>query len=155
MPSFSVVEYGQSIAGQPLSVWLQRYWQWQRSFLAGNQPSDDTTGAMCGIRQNQDMFFLSGSSGKTPVQRQCTIPKNKYLLVPIINVLALKDDPGTTTCDSFTQAVRQVNKSAADLALTVNGQTVSDIMKSEAESGCFFLKDVARNVSGTAAGTGY
>lgn len=152
--SFSVVESGKPVAGQPLSLWIQRYWQWQRSFPPGSQPSNDNTGTKCGIRQNQAVFFLSGSASSIPVSRNCTIPGNKYVLIPIINVLAQNDGPGNINCNAYLHAVRQVNDSAIDLSLAVNGQSIS-LINSKADSGCFHLNDAARGVSGTAAGAGH
>lgn len=152
---FSVMEYGKQVAGRPLSFWIQRYWQWQRSFPPGSQPSTDNTGSKCGIRQNQEVFFLSGSANDKPVNRNCTIPKNKPVLIPIINVLAQNDGSSTIKCDSYLTAIREVNNSATDLMLTINGQSIKNTLMSKVESGCFDLKDTARGVSGIAAGAGY
>ena len=154
-PYIYMVEAGKAVAGQPLSVWIQRYWQWQRSFPAGKQPSTDNMGSMCGIRQNQDVFFLSGSAGSSPIARRCTIPANKHILVPIINVLAQNDGSTIINCDTYLRVVREVNESATDLSIKLNNLTIGRDFMSKAESGCFHLTDATRGVSGSAAGAGY
>jgi uncharacterized protein YecT (DUF1311 family) len=152
-PAFEVIARDQLIQGQPLAVWLQRYWRWAHSFPAGRSPSTDDTGALCGIRQNQQVFFLTGSESPAPVLRVCTAPLGKYILLPIINVLAQIDGP-QGSCETYLRAVRQVNDSATDLKLTINGKDV-DISAARAETGCFDMSDAHNGLSGRAAGAGY
>ncbi len=154
-PTFSLVELGQPIAGQPLTFWIQRYWQWQRSFPRGSQPSDDSTGIRCGVRQNQPVFFLAGSGGTAPIVRNCTIPRDKYILVPILHVLAQNDGTASIRCEAFMNAVREVNDSAVDLSFTIDDQAIRNLAAGKAESGCFALNDASRGIAGTAAGAGY
>jgi uncharacterized protein YecT (DUF1311 family) len=151
-----VVEPNTPVAGQPLPVWIQRYWQWARSFPPGESPSDDTTGANCNIGQSQPVFFLTGTSKSDSVSRECSVPQGQYIFVPLINVLAQTDTPSPkVTCDDFLKAVRQVNDSVADLAVTINGQPIESPTLYKGESGCFDLRDTSTGVSGKAAGAGY
>lgn len=143
------------IAGQPLSTWIQRYWQWIRSFPKSKTPTDDSPGASCDSEQSQPVFFLTGSAKSTPVSRVCTIPRGKYVLVPLINILAQVNAETQVSCDALIGSVRQVNESVTDLSLTINGQILLSPERYRAENGCFELRDSSSGVSGTAAGAGY
>ncbi len=44
----------------------------------------DTTGAACGLDQSGPLWFLAGTPGG-PAVRTCTIPRGKFLLVPLVN----------------------------------------------------------------------
>lgn len=155
LASVPAVAPGAPIAGQLLSTWIQRYWQWIRSFPTGETPTDDSPGASCDSEQSQTVFFLTGSPKSTPVSRVCTIPRGKYVLVPLINILAQVNAGTQVSCDALMRPVGQVNETVTDLSLTINGQTLPSLDSYRAESGCFELRDLSSRVSGTAAGTGY
>jgi hypothetical protein len=146
---------GKEIEGKPLPIWIQRYWQWTRSFPARNTPVDDNTGSKCGIRQNQPVFFLTGGAHAGPISRKCTIPKDKYILIPVIISLAQEDKPGNVSCDALLRAARDANETATDLSMTINGQAINPKAIQKQESGCFNLNDLSSGISGKAAGTGY
>src|SRR5262249_53059345 len=79
---------GKDIAGERLSRWIQRYWQWSRSSPKGETPADDSTGERCAAEQSGPVFFLTGSSKPDTVSRTCVVPKDSYILIPLINILA-------------------------------------------------------------------
>lgn len=155
LTSVPAVAPGAPIAGQPLSTWIQRYWQWIWSFPTGKTPTDDSQGASCDSEQSQTVFFLTGSPKSTPVSRVCTIPRGKYVLVPLINILAQVNAGTQVSCDALMRPVGQVNETVTDLSLTINGQTLLSPERYRAESGCFELRDLSSGVSRTAAGAGY
>lgn len=154
-PYLRMAEIGKPVAGQPLSVWIQRYWQWERSFPSGNQPSADNTGSLCQNRQNQDVFFLSGSVSSSPITRKCTLPTNKYILIPISNVLAQFDGKSNINCDTLQKTAREANEAAINLSIHLSNMTLGSDFMSKIESGCFNLTDNTRGVSGLAAGAGF
>jgi uncharacterized protein YecT (DUF1311 family) len=151
-PAFGVFGSDELVQGAPLTLWLQRYWQWTRSFPANRNPSSDNTGSLCGIRQNQSVFFLTGSTKAEPVQRTCSLPRGKPVLIPIINVLAdVQEQQGA--CQSYVNAVRRANESAREISLTINGEPI-DVRAASAETGCFELANAGSGLTGRAAGAG-
>ena len=157
LPDFSLVEPGTSIDGQPLSVWIQRYWQWMKSFPPGESPTDDTTGARCNAGQAGAVFFLAGTNQEDgQITRSCLVPKGKYIFIPVINVLMLKFSPqGTATCDYLVQQARNITENVVDLSVTINGKEITSLHSYRAESGCFELLDASIPSTCPAAAAGY
>jgi uncharacterized protein YecT (DUF1311 family) len=143
------------IAGQPLDHWLQAYWQWSRSFTPDKPPSGDSTGSLCAIRQNQPVFFLTGSNDGLPVMRRCRIPRNKPLLIPVLNSLAQNVDRRPDVCPGLVASVQKANRQAEGLFVSVDDTPVPVSRIQEVESGCFSLDDTVDEVHGMAAGAGH
>ena len=146
---------GEVIAGEPLSRWIQRYWQWSRSFPQGKTPADDLTGDQCATGQSGPVFFLTGSSKSGPVSRTCIVPKDRYILVPLINILAQVNQGKSSDCEAIMRPVRQVNASVSDLYFTLNDSILQTTINYRDESGCFELQDVSQGIAGPAGGAGY
>ena len=155
--AFSLVDPGTPIAGLPLSVWIQRYWQWMKSFPPGESPTDDTTGARCNAGQAGEVFFLAGTDQKDgQITRTCLVPKGKFVFIPYMNALVMKVSPqGTATCDSLVRQARSIAKDAADLSVTINGKNIASLPSFKGESGCFELRDASTHSTCPAAVAGY
>jgi uncharacterized protein YecT (DUF1311 family) len=117
---------GEGIAGEPLSRWIQRYWQWSRSFSKGETPADDSTGERCAAEQSGPVFFLTGSSQSGAVSRTCVVPKDSYILIPLINVLAQVTPGKPAACEALMRPIKQVNASVTNLYFTLNGGKAPD-----------------------------
>ena len=66
------------------------WWQHSVSIPREQNPILDETGTYCGIGQRGNMWFLHGTSGNvlgSPVVRECTVPADQHLFVPILNYL--------------------------------------------------------------------
>lgn len=70
--------------GVTLGEWTQRWWRWWMSIPFGVGPTNDHTGAQCGINQSGPVWFIGGPLGQT-FERNCTIPKGKAILSPIVD----------------------------------------------------------------------
>lgn len=72
------------------------WWQWQEVFFPGFAFGDGDID--CSIGQAGKVWFLGGSDGSGPVTRNCTntIPRNKSLLFPLVNVNVF-NEPLTVT----------------------------------------------------------
>jgi uncharacterized protein YecT (DUF1311 family) len=156
-PAFSLVDPGTPIKGLPLSVWIQRYWQWMKSFPPGESPTDDTTGARCNAGQSGEVFFLAGSNQEDgQITRTCLVPKEKFVFIPLMNALAIKVSPqGTATCDDLVRQARSVTENAADLSVTINGKDITPLSSFKGESGCFEILDASTTSTCPAAAAGY
>jgi len=151
----TTVDSSKPIAGQPLAHWLQAYWHWARSFAPDKQPSIDSTGSLCGVRQNQPVFFLSGSDDSRPTERRCSVPRNQHVLIPVLISLAQNIYLRQDVCPNLEALVREANRSAERLIVNVDDAPLPASAVQLAESGCFALEDAVHGVHGTAAGGGY
>jgi hypothetical protein len=63
-----------------------QWWQWALSIPTAHNPLLDTTGAHCMVGQRGSTWFLAGLfGGGGPIIRNCTVPDNVSLFVPVVN----------------------------------------------------------------------
>jgi hypothetical protein len=73
----------------PVGEWLYRtlakgWLKWAMGQPYSTGPIEDPTGASCGIDQRGPVFYLAGTDGG-PAERDCDIPRNKALFIPLVN----------------------------------------------------------------------
>ena len=86
--------------GKSYGEWTAIWWRWLVPITENNPLNDD--GQNCGQNQTGPVWFLVGTPGGDPGYiRDCTIPKGKAILIPIVS----------SACDSLT-----FPKWASDLA---------------------------------------
>jgi hypothetical protein len=154
-PPLEVFAPGEPIAGEPPAQWIQRYWEWVRSFGAKENPSADTTGFRCGAGQSGPVWFLTGSNAPAALRRECEVPEGKIILLPIINALVQASPGADAGCDRLLISLRQFSAGVSDLRLRINGTSVDRPERYGASTGCFSLRDAANGHTGLAAGSGY
>ena len=67
-----------------------QWWQWALSIPTSQNPLLDTTGEKCMVGQRGSTWFLAGLfGGGGPVIRNCSVPDNVRLFVPVINSVNL------------------------------------------------------------------
>ena len=67
-----------------------QWWQWALSIPAPLNPLLDTTGEKCMVGQRGSTWFLAGLfGGGGPTIRNCTVPDNVSLFLPVINSVNL------------------------------------------------------------------
>jgi hypothetical protein len=149
-----VVEPGLAAIGMTYGDWGAAWQQWIQDIPANVNPAFDNTGENCAQGQSSGpVFFLVGAFTdevpETPliseVERDCTMPANRHIFFPILNVAS-----DTIEGDFFgaTEAAqRQLAGFFADLIdvgslkVTVDGQPVADLGEFRAQSPAyhFFL----------------
>jgi hypothetical protein len=99
----------------------------------GENALEDTTGEFCAVNQPEGkVWFLGGTINVPDVKRTCTIPSNRALFYPLINIL-WTDCPGTSDEDFTDAEVRDMlaTTSAGDLACqltsTLDGAAISSL----------------------------
>lgn len=115
--------------GQSYGQWAADWWRWAFSVPGPTNPLLDTSGADCGQRQTDNVWFLAGSFGSDPVVRECTVPAGKALFFPLINSAYgafLDDDPATTT-EEFVREASKCFEPVTSLSLIIDGHAVSDL----------------------------
>lgn len=71
--------------GKSYGEWAALWWQWVLQTTVAANPAIDAIGANCTIGQRGEVWFLAGVLGGGTVERNCRVPANVALLVPLIN----------------------------------------------------------------------
>lgn len=85
---------GPEIQGKTYGEWSAAWWQWAEEFYTDSDGNMDFgTGRVdCSLGQSGPVWFLGGTSfGKA--ERRCTLKRNKYLFVPLVNAADFDDEP--------------------------------------------------------------
>jgi hypothetical protein len=130
-----------------------RWWQHQSSIPMPVSPFFDETGANCGIGQNGNYWFLSTTAGNPfgePVDRECTIPVGKKIVVPFVNFFCIPF-PGETIEENI-QICKDVNDLTDVLRLRIDGQARHGLIERRASARPFALSIPDDNVYGYPTG---
>lgn len=110
----------------------QNFWKWLLSIPASESPMDDTKGDKCTAGQsntNSSVFYLGPGEGK--VERTCTIPAGKGLVIPVMEVeQSDKEIPGASV-EVLTNAAKKDQDSVNSLYLKIDNEeyTYDDLLK--------------------------
>ena len=120
--------------------WSEAYLQWIASFPHGGSPISDTTGALCGARQDGDVWFLAQSDSTAPVVRACAVPTGKSLFVPVAVTLERSGNK-EPDCPSMARiAADTLMHHASRVSMTVDGLAVDNLESHRIATGdCFAL----------------
>jgi hypothetical protein len=129
-----------------------KWWQWLFSIPPKTNPILDDN--PCNLKQSGSFFYLVGTFGGS-ADRNCTIPKNKAIFFPIINIVATfdKNDPNFDTIAKVKKAVSDYIDGATDLKASVDGVSIKNIDGLRAQSPAFKLKVPSDNIGGFPPGT--
>jgi hypothetical protein len=158
-PAFAgpvVVDAGGTVAGKTISQWTADWWNWAVAEPTGNDPLTDTTGANATLHQSGPVFFVGGqgAGASGAVSRSFNVPGDKFLLVPLINVLvAAGPDPNfSTTKEEAEKYVTQAAK-LDQLFATLDGQAIPNLASHrEASPTNFTINFADKNVTGLGPG---
>lgn len=117
--------------GKSYADWNAAWWQWYYRAPGTTHPVTDPTGKYCGVSQDaaSPVFFLAGTSGGV-AKRACTIPANKALFFPLLNIAS---DNGGVPKDEWATAVeleadlKDWGKSVRSSFLIVDGVRFDDL----------------------------
>jgi hypothetical protein len=80
------IEPSEKLFDLTFGQWTVKWWQWLLSSSKDLNPALDDDGFHAKINQSGPVWFLVGTFGEDRYpRRQCTIPRNKYVLFPVIN----------------------------------------------------------------------
>jgi hypothetical protein len=112
------------------------WWTWAIGIFP-ESPILDETGELCGQGQKGKgkgkVWFLAGSFGGV-VERDCEVPKNKTLFIPVFNTLWWTPEDGPTA--AAVRILANDNATPADLEMDVfvDGEPLADIFGYRAQS---------------------
>lgn len=131
MPIGAKADPSVQILGATIGEWTARWVTWAVKIPEPQNPMVDTTGAYCDKDQQGPMWFLAGVWGSGAVQRNCTIPRGKSVIFPVVNAFWIQteyDLPNYTVTD-YRQCVSGLPGSAdlvcTGIAPVTNGGTMT------------------------------
>ncbi|CAN98535.1 hypothetical protein sce8365 [Sorangium cellulosum So ce56] len=107
-----------------------QWWQWATSIPTPDNPLTDTTGENCMVGQRGDVWFLAGAAFGGEVTRSCTVPENKKIFFPIVNILAWNSpnvcgqDSENLSVDELFEGIHPFIEGITDAYATVDGRLV-------------------------------
>jgi hypothetical protein len=150
----TVVAPHSEVKGRTLGEWSAIWWKWAYAIPTDDNPLLDQTGDKAKFGDVGPVFFLAGLFGPMSVNgsvtRKVTIPENKYIFFPLVNVV---DDnvgngcvpatpPNTTPCAgrlTVDQLFAQINGffNVTALHASIDGEQVSDLFAHRETSPAF------------------
>ncbi|MCP5249290.1 MAG: PEP-CTERM sorting domain-containing protein [Candidatus Accumulibacter sp.] len=150
----TVLAPGSSVAGKTIGQWSEAWWQWAFSLDATDNPFTDGSQAAASNGQSGPVFFLAGTTGGTAT-RSFSVPGDKYLLVPMINLeLSDLEDPTASAADLRAMATDIIDM-ADSLTGKVDGSDLAAdlFLYREPTPGTFSFVAAAGNAFGVIPGT--
>lgn len=140
------IESATAIAGASHAQWVARWWQWTARFpKADEAPYRDPDGRWCTRYQEGPVWFLAGTDGSFDAVRNCRIPADKHLFVPLIAWHR------TGPCGQTQAQVARLADHVTSGLVLLDGRPVGELKRLRlASRGCFPLGG-----SGQAASDGY
>ncbi|XOF33917.1 MAG: hypothetical protein ACL93V_01045 [Candidatus Electrothrix sp. YB6] len=80
-----------AVFGKTYGEWSAEWWQWRES--QDPNPLMEEGVVDCSKGQRGPVWFLAGTGGGGPIERECTVPKGKHLFFPLVN-LVFYNGPG-------------------------------------------------------------
>jgi hypothetical protein len=141
--------------GISYSEWTVRWWKWCLSQPKSRNPVNDRTRADKNAANNQtypEVWFLAGTTGGY-AERECSIPRGKSILCPIINYeISTTEDPSLKTDKDLVLCARTDVDKIAKVDVMIDGVTLSEAKKFRIESGPFDVTLPLENLWGVKPG---
>jgi hypothetical protein len=139
--------------GLTYGEWTAKWWQWAFSMPETDNPTIDDTGKNCANNQSGPVWFLAGTGGGA-VTRECTIPSDKGILIPIINVACdSATDPALDTEAELRSCAKADQDTVIGKEITVDGVNVGNLDSYRFQSPVFNLTFPENNIAGVAPQT--
>jgi hypothetical protein len=134
--------------GLTYEEWTARWWQWAYSMPEADSAMADDTGKNCANNQSGPVWFLVGTGGGA-VTRECTIPSDKGVLVPIINVECdTATDPTLDTEAELRSCAKADQDTVIEKEISVDGVNVENLDRYRFQSPIFNFTFPENNLLG-------
>lgn len=145
------------VDGVAASEWTARWWRWVHAFPPGLLPYEDPDGRRCAMGQSGKVWFLAGTDGHFDARRRCRVPKDAWLLVPLINMLHLGPAHGGRSCAALKAGAAVNNDRLRSAVAILDGDALpSRAIRRLRTDGCFELLPARHGIDATrAAADGY
>jgi hypothetical protein len=122
-----------------LSRLSAEWWQWALSIPTPANPLADRTGADCMSGQRGPVWFLAGALFGGKAERTCTLPADKELFFPIINVASINtpnvcfQGPEDDSVEALRLAAATFIDNASDVAATLDRKPIHHLRRIESD----------------------
>jgi hypothetical protein len=153
--------------GRDYGEWSAVWWKTMLALSNSQSPIMDFVGVECHRGERPSVFLLAGAGTTDSVSRRCTVPTDKPIFMPIINVECSNVEVGTVyfgaTAADRAKCAAQIVDTASNLVVTLDGVAVPNPGRFRAASPPFsFTMPAAQNflgvpgvTSGRSASDGY
>jgi hypothetical protein len=138
--------------GRSYAEWTARWWQWVLSIAKTDNPLVDQNGENCANNQSGPVWFLAGTL-KGPADRSCTIPADKAILFPVINVEASVAEGDGKREEELAARVKFEMDQITDIRAMICETNLDELKQYRIQSPLFNLTLPADNVLGLPAQT--
>jgi len=119
--------------GQSYDEWTEDWWTWLMAFDCASSPLNDPTGEYSGQNQSGPVYYLVGTMGGSAT-RNVTIPHNKAILFPMINIINdypcpdpnFQPGPGQTLEEFLQEGAAAFIDLADNLSVTLDGNEMTN-----------------------------
>jgi hypothetical protein len=109
---------GSTVEGDTIGGWTAGWWQWA---LSQSVPNDAFSGNNASVGQAGPVFYIAGTTGGSAT-RSFTVPGDKFLLVPLINIV----EAGPASAETTLRAAAASFIATVDsLFATIDGNAVA------------------------------
>jgi hypothetical protein len=134
--------------GLTYGEWTAKWWEWAYLMPEEGNPLVDDTGENCANNQSGPVWFLAGTGGGA-VTRECTIPSDKGILIPIINVECDSAvDPSSDTEAELRACAKADQDTVIAKEITIDGVNVGNLDSYRFQSPLFNLTFPENNIAG-------
>lgn len=128
--------------------WSAEWQQYVLSIPKADNPVLDETGTNCALGQHGPVWFLFGSFSSRPVMRTCSIPEDRALFFPIINIADINDPKHPETADELRAEIAPFIDAVDKLSVEVDGQSIEGLRSFRVKSVPFDIVVPPDNVIG-------
>lgn len=137
------------------SEWTVRWWQWCLSQPKSTNPVNERQRINTNARDNQiypDVWFLAGTTGGF-AERECTIPRGRAILCPIINFeISEAEDPRLKTDGDLVSFARADVDKITKVEVSIDDKSLPNMKQLRVESGPFDVILPEDNIWGVRGG---
>lgn len=116
-----VVELSEPVDGKSLAEYANQWWQWAAAMPPPQSAVRYETGAFCAEGQSGPVWFLAGGYGTSRIDRNCTIPANRHLFFPVINIMQMYSPAYGSDCAQAMAMVARENDTFVYLKVIFDG----------------------------------
>lgn len=106
-----IVSTDEPVSGISQHDYVNMWWQWAVSMSNEESPVQDRVGVKCSVNQIGPVWFLAGGYGSSKIIRKCSIPSDKHIFFPVINMLYYpKNNNENLPCEAVKKGAELNNK---------------------------------------------
>lgn len=135
-----VVERDEEVSGNSLYSFTNEWWKWAYSMPLDQSPVRDRNGLHCGVNQQGPVWYLAGGYGTSKIDRLCTLPAQKHIFFPVINMVYFTPPGVVQNCEIAKKNAAQNNNDFVYIRVFLNGSELENAERFRlASKECFDL----------------